>query len=310
VPAWTNATAGPRGSVATEPTGRGVLRPEVTARTAALRRDLPVSAALEPFVERYWCVRWDRTGLPPYRSEILSHPSVNVSLEAGNAPRFGHAMPAVLLHGVAGRRFVVDLTGTGTVVAAKFRPGGFTALTGVTVPRTAVRAVSSASWLDGGRPAAVTELLAELEAGDTAATAARLDAALLAGAKEPDAVYADLRSVVERMHADRSLVRTEQVAAAAGVSTRTLQRVFARYVGTGPKAVLRLYRMQDAVAAIDTGLVGGEEGEDLAALAADLGWFDHAHFCRDFREVVGTTPGAYLAQARADRCRRNDRRET
>ena len=39
----------------------------------------------------------------------------------------------------------------------------------------------------------------------------------------------------------------------------------------------------------------------LAVLAADLGWFDHAHFCREFRRVVGSTPGDYLARARADR---------
>lgn len=80
-------------------------------------------------------------------------------------------------------------------------------------------------------------------------------------------------------------------------------------MGVGPKAVLARYRLQDAVAAIDAGLVGGdgsrgsdgERFEDLAALAASLGWFDHAHFCRDFRDVVGTTPSAYLATALADR---------
>lgn len=292
-----------------------MLRPEVTARTAALRRDLPVSPALDPFVERYWAVRWDRTGLPPFRSEVLSHPGVNVSLEAGTAPRFGHAMPAVLLHGVVGRRFVVDLVGTGRVVAAKFRPGGFTAMTGLRVPTAAVRAVTAAPWLDGGRAGAASGLLAALgtpgtgpggegcawDGRDDAEVAGLLDTALLPGAREPDATYEDLRVLLGRMLADRTLVRVDQVAAEAGVGVRTLQRLFARYVGTGPKALLALYRMQDAVAAIDAGLVGGPDGDDLAALAADLGWFDHAHFCREFREVVGTTPSAYLARARADR---------
>jgi AraC-like DNA-binding protein len=60
-------------------------------------------------------------------------------------------------------------------------------------------------------------------------------------------------------------------------------------VGVGPKAVLARYRLQDAVAAIDAGGV-----DDLADLAASLGWFDQAHFARDFRSVVGTTPSAYL----------------
>jgi AraC-like DNA-binding protein len=58
--------------------------------------------------------------------------------------------------------------------------------------------------------------------------------------------------------------------------------------------VLARYRLQDAVASIDAG-----EVEDLAGLAASLGWFDQAHFSRDFRSVVGTTPSRYLQAARA-----------
>jgi transcriptional regulator GlxA family with amidase domain len=73
---------------------------------------------------------------------------------------------------------------------------------------------------------------------------------------------------------------------------RALQRLFAAYVGMGAKAVLARFRLQDAVAAIDAGQVDG-----LAELAAQLGWFDQAHFTRDFRAVVGVTPATYLRRA-------------
>jgi transcriptional regulator GlxA family with amidase domain len=100
--------------------------------------------------------------------------------------------------------------------------------------------------------------------------------------------------LLERMAADRSLVRVEQVAALGAMSVRSLQRLFAGHVGLSPKAVLARYRLQDAAATI----VAGEAG-DLAGLAASLGWFDQAHFSRDFRAVTGTTPSAYLRRARA-----------
>jgi AraC-like DNA-binding protein len=279
VPSWTNAT-GP---------ASGLLRPAETAQEVGLRRDAPVSPVLAPFVERYWSVRWDRTGRPPHRSEVLSHPSVNLSVESGSEPRFGHALPAVLVHGVTPRRFTIDLVGTGRVTAAKFRPGGWVALGGRLPGRATVAPLGAALGLDAARL-----LDAVLAAEDDDARAAVLDAVLAPLAPDPPAAYLELLALLERMAADRSLVRVEQVAVLGSMSTRSLQRLFAGYVGLSPKAVLARYRLQDAAATIDAGGVG-----DLAGLAASLGWFDQAHFSRDFRAVTGTTPSAYLRRARA-----------
>jgi AraC-like DNA-binding protein len=282
VASWTNATASGPAS--------GLLRPAETRRVADLRREAPVSPALAPFVERYWSVHWDRTGRPPYRSEVLSHPSVNLSVESGSHPRFGVAMPAVLVHGVTTRRFVIDLVGSGRVTAAKFRPGGWVAFGGRAPSGGAVVPLGDELGIDprGLRDAVLAE-------EDDDVRAAVLDAALAPLAPEPPPAYAELQDVLRRMLEDRALVRVEQLARTAAMSTRSLQRLFAGYVGVSPKAVLARYRLQDAASSIDAG-----EVTDLAALAAELGWFDQAHFSREFRAVVGTTPSAYLARARAE----------
>ena len=281
MPSWKNATA-------SEATSRGILRPVETARAADLRRTASVSAALLPFVERYWSVRWDVTGRAPFRSEVLSHPSVNVSVESGTEPRFGFVLPAVLVHGVVTRRFTVDLVGAGRVTAVKFRPGGFAAFCGVLPGRDAVTRLGAELGVPAGR--LLTAVSAEEDDDDRAAV---LDAALAPLAPEPPAPYLDLIGIVHRMGEDRSLVRVDQVAALATTSVRSLQRLFATYVGVSPKSVLARYRLQDAAATIDAGAV-----DDLAGLAASLGWFDQAHFSRDFRSVVGVTPSAYLQRAR------------
>lgn len=260
----------------------GVLRPEVTVERADLRREYPVDPRLVPFVERYWSVRWEPRPGAPYRSEVLTHPSANVTVESGDRPRHGFVLPAVLLHGVTTRRFAVDLEGWGRCTAVKFRPGGHTAFTGRATSRDTVHRLD--------RPDLLRDVLAH--DGDDERVAV-LDAALAAHAPEPAPEYLQLTRIVETMAATRELTRVDQVADAVGLSTRGLQRLFHRYVGVGPKWVLARYRLHDAAAAIDAGTV-----DDLAALAADLGWFDQAHFARDFRAAVGVTASSYLAAAR------------
>lgn len=284
---WRNATAvaGP----VPEGTTRGVLRPVETAQLANLRRDHPVAPELQPFVERYWSVRWDLTDQPAFLSEVLSHPSVNVSVESGTHPRFGFSLPATLVHAPVTRRFTVDLVGAGRVTAVKFRPGGFTAFTGLPPVRDRVARLQGELGVDAG--ALTAAVLAEQEDG---ARAAVLDATLAPRAPEPPGPYLELVGLLGLMLGDRSLVRVDHVAAAAAHSVRSVQRLFASYVGVSPKAVLARYRLQDAVAAIDAG-----EVDDLAGLAASLGWFDQGHFSRDFRAVVGTTPSVYRQRARA-----------
>jgi AraC-like DNA-binding protein len=266
-----------------------VLRPDEVERAAGLRRDLSVSRALAPFVERYWSVAWDRTGQPPFRSEVLSHPAVNLSVEEGDRPRFGVVMPAVLVHGPVTRRGIVDLVGTGRVTAAKFRPGGWAAFAARQGGRNTVAPLDPTVGLDPAR--LLADVRAEADDDDRVAV---LDAALAPLAPEPAPAYLELCALIDAMSEDRAVVRVEQAAALGAMSTRSLQRLFRAYVGISPKAVLARYRLQDAAAAIDAG-----EVSDLATLATELGWFDQAHFSRDFRSVVGVTPSAYLARARA-----------
>ena len=55
--------------------------------------------------------------------------------------------------------------------------------------------------------------------------------------------------------------------------------------------MLQRARLHDAVTRIDLGSAG-----DLASLAVELGWFDQAHFTRDFTALVGESPAAYAAR--------------
>ena len=261
-------------------TSAGVLRPDQLARHVRLDR-AACSPELSPWVENYWSLRWD---LPPgtsYLSSTLPHPACNLSVEHGHQ-REAVGEDPVVVTGVVTRRFDVTIKDSGWVYAAKFRPGGLAALTGVHARNLRDATVPASEVFDR----ATTDALRELGPDDRRRT--HFDAILGRLATTPTDDYVQLLDVITAMLDDRSLLRVAQVEERCGIGTRTLQRLFERYVGVNPKWVLSRYRMHDVVTDLDAGY-----GGSLADLAAKYGWFDQAHFTREFTELVGMPPSAY-----------------
>lgn len=273
--AWTNATR-PTASDA------GLLRPEEALRHFTLERPA-AHPDLGPWVERYWTVRWSLPHGTSYASSVLTHPAVHLTVESGTGPRHGFAMPAALLHGVVTRRFDVTLRGEGRVFGVKFRPGGFGAFIGGDVAHWTDRVVPLDEVLDVGD-------LAEriLACDDDNDRLVAMDEFLLARRPGHDPAYQQLIGIIADMLGSRELTGVQAVCERHGVGMRWLQRQFRRYVGVGPKWVLQRFRLHDAQAMLDDGWSG-----DLAELAARLGWFDQAHFARDFGDLVGVPPSRY-----------------
>jgi transcriptional regulator GlxA family with amidase domain len=80
---------------------------------------------------------------------------------------------------------------------------------------------------------------------------------------------------------DGPLVR--HLVAELPTSERQLERRFERVVGLTPKRYAALLRFERAVAALRTGVA-------LGTVAIEAGYYDQAHFNRDFRRFAGTTP--------------------
>lgn len=268
-------------------TRAGILRPEEFARHVSVVRTDTVEC-LSPWVEYHWTLDWDLPAGTRHPSAVIPHPTCNLTVEHG-AARPEADGEAVLVTGVTTRRFDVDVTGRGWVHGVKLRPGGLVALTGCDVRALTDRTVPAKDLL----PPSVHDALDRLPPGTAAELATDAFCAALRPLA-PDAVdpaYDSLLAIVEDMLSDRSLLRVEQVAERHGTSRRSLERLFARWVGVGPKWVLARYRMHDVVTALDEGYAGS-----LADLAATYGWYDQAHFGRDFTALVGVPPSDYRAR--------------
>lgn len=77
--------------------------------------------------------------------------------------------------------------------------------------------------------------------------------------------------------------------AAARASSTYLAKRFKAVVGVTPKRLARSCRFTSTVLAIDVAA-----SIEWSRIAADAGYFDQAHFVREFREFTGLTPTRYV----------------
>ena len=260
-----------------EPT-HGILNPYEGLRHFALGRHAPC-AELAPWVETYWTVTWDLPSGEQYEQEVLPHPSVQLAFEAHGAT----------VHGVGTRRFIARLEGAGRVLGVKLLPGAFTAFSARPMSDLVDRVLPLGEVFGDAANDVARQIAAE---PDVLAAIERIEG-LLSGLRPRRDQGAELVArLVATVRGERGITRSEALARHAGVSVRSLQRLFERHIGLGPKWIICRARVQEAAERVAAG-----QAVDWAALAVELGYHDQAHLIHEFKAQVGFTPAAY-----AERC--------
>lgn len=78
----------------------------------------------------------------------------------------------------------------------------------------------------------------------------------------------------------------KEYAERSGFSTRTIHRWFSNDIGIPPKRLVRIARFHQALSGLHTNKEPG--------FYYDCGYFDQAHFIKEFREFTGITPEEYF----------------
>ncbi|MER5419113.1 helix-turn-helix domain-containing protein [Streptosporangium roseum] len=257
---------------------RGILNPRTAAERFRLTRE-PAPADLARSVDGYWILHWDLAR--PHRQRVLTDPMVHLSFATGGRAR---------ITGVVRGAFTEEISGAGRVVGVRFRPGGFRPFLKSPVSTLTGRVLDIEEVFGPAARTTADAIIAE----PSVPAALELAAELLRNRQpEPDPAVDEAAGLVAAITGDPSILRVSQLATATGVNTRRLQRLFAEYVGAGPKWVIRRARMQEAAAR------AAAAPQDWSALAAELGYADQAHFTRDFTASTGTSPARYSWCARA-----------
>ncbi|MEU4016498.1 helix-turn-helix domain-containing protein [Microbacterium sp. NPDC028030] len=255
---------------------RGVLYP---ARLPEFHR-LPAPVEAAELVAWFWIPEWDIDPGRSSRQEIVAYPALNLVVDA----------ETVTLSGASTRASHRDLRGNGWAVGALLRPAAVAALSD-----------DPSSLVDGERVlvtasvAALRDAVVEAMAtgdGHRERAVAVFSRWLAERVGQVDAPARQANALMDVLMGDDAALTPEEAATRLAVSVRTLQRMTHRHVGLSPAAMIRRRRLQEAAQR-----VRDEPGLDLASIAAELGYADHAHLTRDFRAVLGIAPRAYRTVA-------------
>jgi AraC-like DNA-binding protein len=104
--------------------------------------------------------------------------------------------------------------------------------------------------------------------------------------EEAPPVPRELQWSWQRLLNSDGAVPVAALAEEVGWSRRHLAARFREHIGLPPKALARILRFERAAERL-------RRGADLADAALDSGYYDQAHFNRDFRAFAGLTPTEY-----------------
>jgi AraC-like DNA-binding protein len=257
----------------TGPRSKGHLNP---GESAPISR-YPVEPDLAPYVRHFWVPEWELPAGTSVTARVLGYPTLNLVVDP----------TAVLVTGPTRRESQRVLSGSGWAVGVLLQPAATPAL-----------GYDAAELVDSARPLDEPDLrssVVEAMAGPGAPEERHLAAVAVVTAwlrarlgTEPSEHGMLANQAVELVEGDPTLTRVSAVAARLHVSERTLQRAVRRCTGFTPAEVVRRRRLQEATDRLRRG-----EAADLAEVAQEAGYADHAHMTRDFREALEEPPSQF-----------------
>ncbi len=254
-----------------------------------------VSPPLSEFVDLIWF--WDGP-VPPHAKDRMMPDgcaSLVVNLHEDRTevydredPSKSQRMPGAAIAGPHTESFIIDTAEQRCVAGVEFKPGGLAPFIGMPASELQNRHVALE---DLWGPAA--RLLRErlLEAPSPDRKVAVLEEALIAKGPSQFVRHPAIRFALAEFSAVPCVRTIGEVTSQVALSPKRFIDVFHAEVGLTPKRFCRVRRFRNVIESLGCG-----REIDWVHVALSGGYFDQAHFNRDFRAFSGLNPTSYLAQ--------------
>jgi AraC-like DNA-binding protein len=257
-------------------------------------REYPPALPLKPFVECLWTLQssahfFNKRELiiPGGRAELLFNFSNPLrwfdSVDAAKGLVFNGAQ----LLGQRNRCFYVESQGEIDLTGVRFRPGGLAPFTAIPV-HAFINQIVPLPEIVGNLADTWTHQLFEIAPGKNRIV--MLESLLISRMQVDHAVMEALRliALVKRMDGNESM---KQLCEQTGLYYKKMERIFNRYTGYNPKNFSRVVRFYKTLQEMKY------SNDSLTGIGLQHGYYDQAHFIKDFKEFTGTPPAQFPFQA-------------
>lgn len=257
---------------------RGVVGLNQAQQNFSLERFFP-SDQLKHFIEHYWLISWDLPHGTTHTQHVISHPCIHLTFIQNNSS----------ITGIVTKRFEHTLSGQGNLVGIRFTPAGF--YTFAQTANTNMLDMTNKTFpiddfFDFDIKTFETEILGLSNPTDKTQ---KIEQEILPKPPTFDPNIIKLNHMVKQIESDKSILKVTDICQKFGLEQRQLQRLFNKYIGVSAKWIINRYRIHEALDAIET-----TKNINWSDLALSLGYYDQAHFIKDFKNLIGTAPDGYL----------------
>jgi AraC-like DNA-binding protein len=236
---------------------------------------------LSAFVSSIWLADGYVPG-PHQRERILPTGDCSLIIDLGAAGAAGVSGPQT-------ESFIIETSAQFSVAGVQFRPGGAFPFFTVAMDELAnLHVPLDVMW--GGLASQLHEQV--LEAATPVEKLDVIERLLAARLVRGRSAHPAVAYAIDAFERDPALVRIADVTGRIGLSHRRFLDLFTAEVGLTPKLFCRVRRFQSVLRRIRDG-----RRVEWADVALACGYYDQAHFIKDFQAFSGLNPSSYRASA-------------
>jgi len=252
------------------------------------------SSELQPFIKCFWSLE-DEKQDEPVKQKVLPDGCMEMIFHYGDhylqyfEDGSSIIQPKSFVFGQITKYIEIAPIGVSGIISARFLPDGISPF--VNMPLTSLE----------NKAVPITELFGEdgeklegqiINANDNYERIKLIETFLLSKLTEQRTIDAITKSCVNIIFQSQGQIGSAELADKMNINRRNMERKFTSVIGMSPKQLSKVARLQATLKMLEQ-----KKFASLTEIAYENGYYDQAHFIKDFREFTGMSPKSFFADS-------------